>query len=177
MRLTFLSALKQFKKERQPIPDGVFEKPLYFIAFGFGSGIMPFAPGTFGTLFAAFLYCLLPQMTFYSYLAFTVIVTLISMYVCDKASREIHIHDHPGMCLDEFPGFFVTMLFAPTGCLGLVLGFVLFRFFDIIKPWPINWLDKNVHGGVGMVLDDVVAGLFASVLFIVLKLLLGLPIV
>lgn len=161
---------KKFKKDAPPIPDGVFEKPLYFAAFGFGTGVIPFAPGTFGTLFAAFLYALLPQsLSFVSHLVITIFVTLASIYICDRVSREIDTHDHPGMCIDEFPGFFVSMLFAPSGLIGLVSAFLLFRFFDIIKPWPINWIDKHVHGGIGMVLDDVMAGVFVCVLFLLIR--------
>lgn len=166
-----LNYLKRFKKESLPMPEGVFEKPLYFIAFGFGTGIIPFAPGTFGTLFAVFLYSLLPALSFSSHLIITTIITVLSIFICDKVSREIELHDHPGMCLDEFPGFFVSMLFAPTGWIGLVAAFLLFRIFDIIKPWPINWIDKNVHGGFGMVLDDVLAGVYVSIIFVMISLL------
>ena len=171
MLRTYFDSVKRFKKDRLPIPDGIFEKPLYFIAFGFGVGIIPFAPGTFGTLFAVFLYSLLPTLSFSSHLIITVIITMLSIFICDKVSREIELHDHPGMCLDEFPGFFVSMLFAPAGWVGLISAFLLFRFFDIIKPWPINWIDKNVHGGFGMVLDDVLAGVYVSVIFLLIALL------
>lgn len=171
MLRTYFDGLKRFKKDRLPIPEGVFEKPLYFIAFGFGVGIIPFAPGTFGTLFAAFLYSLLPILSFSSHLIITVFITIISIFICDKVSREIELHDHPGMCLDEFPGFFVSMLFAPAGWVGLISAIILFRIFDIIKPWPINWIDKNVHGGFGMVLDDVLAGVYVSVIFFFTSLL------
>ena len=164
--LKWIKPLKQFKKDIPPVPPAVFQRPLYFIAFGFGMGAIPFAPGTFGTLFAAFLYALLPDLSLWPRFAITLIVTLLSIYICDKVSKEIQCHDHPGMCLDEFPGFFTAMLFAPQTAIGIISAFLLFRFFDIIKPWPINWIDKHVHGGFGMVLDDVMAGVFTTVIFL-----------
>jgi len=71
------------------------------------------------------------------------------------------VHDHGGIVFDEWVGMWITMLLAPAGLWWLLLGFGLFRFFDIIKPWPINWLDEKVHGGLGIMLDDIVAGLMA----------------
>jgi phosphatidylglycerophosphatase A len=72
------------------------------------------------------------------------------------------VHDHPGIVWDEIVGYLVTMALAPAGWLWIVIGFVLFRLFDIVKPWPIRWLDKHVHGGFGIMLDDLLAGLFAA---------------
>jgi phosphatidylglycerophosphatase A len=125
---------------------------------------MPFAPGTFGTLFAIPFYLLMAPLPLTTYLIITAIFIIASILLCEYISRDIHIHDHPGMCIDEFAGFFVTMIHAPLGMSWVCLGFLLFRLFDILKPWPINWLDKKVHGGFGMILDDVVAGLFAMII-------------
>lgn len=144
-----------------PVPEKVWTDPFYFFAFGFGSGAIPFAPGTFGTLMAIPFYLVLSLLPPLFYIAFVVLFIAFSSWVSDKVSREIHEHDHPGMCIDEFAGFFVTMIFAPAGLIWIVLGFVLFRIFDIWKPWPIRLIDEKVHGGFGMILDDVVAGLFA----------------
>lgn len=151
-------------KSQQPLPPEIWQNPLYFIAFGLGSGAMPFAPGTFGTLMAIPFYLLIQPFSLSVYLLIVACFIIFSMWICERASRQIHIHDHPGMCIDEFAGFFVTMIHAPRGWLPIVVGFLLFRLFDIWKPWPINWLDKNIHGGIGMVLDDVVAGLVACAL-------------
>ena len=151
-------------KPKLPIPAEVWKNPLYFIAFGFGSGAAPFAPGTFGTLAAIPIYLIIQPLPLFSYLLFVAIFTAISMWVSDWVSKRIKIHDHPGMCIDEFAGFFVTMINAPHGIGWIALGFILFRFFDIIKPWPIHVIDRRVHGGFGMVLDDVVAGLFSMMI-------------
>lgn len=151
-------------KKRQPIPKQVFTNPLYFIAFGLGSGISPIAPGTVGTLLAIPFFLLLQNLSLSYYITFVVFFIAVSSWISDRVSREIHIHDHPGMNIDEFAGFFVTMINAPYGFWWVVLGFALFRIFDILKPWPIHVLDEKVHGGFGMILDDVVAGLFAMII-------------
>ena len=155
---------EKYRKPTLPIPPEVWKNPLYFIAFGFGSGTLPFAPGTFGTLAAVFIYLGIQQLPLFSYLIFVGIFTIFSIWVSDWVSKRIKIHDHPGMCIDEFAGFFVTMINAPQGWGWVLLGFILFRLFDIWKPWPINVIDKRVHGGFGMILDDLVAGLFAMMI-------------
>jgi phosphatidylglycerophosphatase A len=147
-----------------PVPSAVWRNPLYFIAFGFGSGAAPFAPGTFGTLMAIPFYLVLRQLPLPAYLIFTVCFFAFSSWLCDRISRDTGTHDHPGMCIDEFVGFFVTMIAAPAGWLWIVAGFILFRLFDIWKPWPISYADEHIHGGFGMIFDDVLAGLLAMVI-------------
>ena len=160
---SIFNSIKSSKKPSLPTPSKVWQDPLYFIAFGFGSGAMPFAPGTFGTLMAIPFYLLLRPLPLVAYLIVVAILFAGSAWACDRISREIKTHDHPGMCIDEFIGFFVTMISAPHGFYWIVLGFLLFRLFDIWKPWPIYILDEKVHGGFGMVLDDVVAGIYAMI--------------
>src|SRR5436190_22101927 len=141
-----------------PVPAKVWQDPLYFIAFGFGSGAMPFAPGTFGTLMAIPFYLAMRPLSPVPYLLLLIAITISSMWLCDKVSKETHTHDHSGMCLDEFVGYLVTMFAAPKGFIWILIGFGLFRFFDIVKPWPIDYVATHVKGGVGMILDDVLAG-------------------
>lgn len=160
------------KKNIPPVPREVWRNPLYFIAFGLGSGAMPIAPGTFGTLFAIPCYLLLRELPTHAYLIFTLCFIIFSSWLCDYISRQTHTHDHPGMCIDEFAGFFVTMLYAPSGWLWVATGFVLFRLFDILKPWPISYVDKNIHGGFGMVLDDVLAGLLSCAIIQIIAIIL-----
>ena len=88
----------------------------------------------------------------------------IGIYFCDKTGKDLGVQDHGAIVWDEFVGFWLTMMFAPAGFLWLLVGFFLFRLFDIWKPWPINYLDKHVHGGLGVMLDDVLAGVFAGLL-------------
>jgi phosphatidylglycerophosphatase A len=142
-------------------PRSVWRNPIHFLAFGFGSGAAPRAPGTAGTLAAAGIYVILPEMALLVYSAFLLISFLLGVWLCGRTARDIGVHDHGGIVWDEFVGFWLTMLLAPPGLLWVVAGFVLFRFFDIVKPWPIRWLDRHIHGGLGIMIDDVLAGLFA----------------
>lgn len=162
--MNIFKKIKSHAKAAPPIPEAVWQNPLYFFAFGLGSGAIPFAPGTFGTLMAIPFYLLLQFLPLVAYIVFTIIFAIASMWICERVSQETHTHDHPGMCIDEFAGFFVTMINAPLGFFWVLLGFLLFRFFDIVKPWPIRFLDEKVPGGFGMVLDDIVAGIFSMVI-------------
>ena len=135
--------------------------PIHLLAFGFGSGLAPVAPGTFGTLAAVPFYLLMARLPLEVYLAVLAVVILAGIWICGRTSRDLGVHDHPGIVWDEFAGFFVTMIAAPPGWFWLVAGFGLFRLFDILKPWPIGWLDKRVKGGLGIMLDDLLAGSFA----------------
>lgn len=174
IQFSVTNIFKQFKyrpKPKPPVPEAVWQDPLYFLAFGLGSGAMPFAPGTFGTLLAIPFYLLLQPLPLFAYIIFVIAFIIASSWISDRVSRDIHVHDHPGMCIDEFAGFFVTMINAPHGWGWIILGFLLFRLFDIWKPWPINVIDEKVHGGFGMVLDDIVAGIFAMIIIQIVKVL------
>ena len=137
------------------------KNPIHFLALGFGSGLAAKAPGTFGTLAAVPLYLLMSSLDLTWYVAITVIATLAGFYICGKAAKDMEVHDHGAIVWDEVAGLLITMIAAPAGWIWLVIGFALFRFFDIIKPWPIRWLDAHVHGGFGIMIDDVLAGVFA----------------
>ncbi len=152
------------------IPHSVWQKPSHFIAFGFGAGALPFAPGTFGTLIAIPFYLTLQSLSVTTYLLILSSLVIGSIALCQKVSQEIHIEDHQGMCLDEIIGYLVTLINAPRGFIWMALGFLFFRLFDIWKPWPIRWVDHTIHGGLGMILDDVLAGIVS---FILLQLLAG----
>ncbi len=144
-------------------PRSVWRNPVHFVAFGFGSGAAPVAPGTFGTMMAAALYWMLPAMSPLAYAGFVLASFVLGVWLCGRTARDIGVHDHGGIVWDEFTGYWLTMFMAPAGWIWIVLGFVLFRLFDIIKPWPIRWLDRNVDGGLGVMIDDVLAGLMALV--------------
>lgn len=139
----------------------LFRDPRLFLAFGFGSGLSPKAPGTFGTIAALPFVFLLQASSIYIYLAVLVIGFAIGVYLCEHASKVMGVHDHGGIVWDEFIGMWLAMLAVPLGWQWLLAGFVLFRIFDIAKPWPIGWLDKKVSGGFGIMIDDVLAGLYA----------------
>jgi phosphatidylglycerophosphatase A len=135
----------------------------HFFAFGFGSGLAPKAPGTFGTLAAIPVYLLIQDLSWPIYVSWLVVTFALGVYWCDRSSKQLGVHDHGGIVWDEFVGYWITMFLAPKSWLWVLIGFLLFRFFDIIKPWPINWLDRKVSGGFGIMIDDVLAGVYAFV--------------
>lgn len=141
----------------------VFSHPLHVIAFGLGAGLSPKAPGTMGTLVALPFIALMAPLSLTTYTIITVLVTLFGIYVADWSSRDLKVHDHSGIVIDEIAGMMWTMLAVPPSLLNLVLGFALFRLFDILKPWPIRWADKKVGGGFGIMLDDLLAAVYATI--------------
>ncbi|MDX1696276.1 MAG: phosphatidylglycerophosphatase A [Ketobacteraceae bacterium] len=143
------------------VPASAFRHPVHFLAIGLGSGAAPKAPGTWGTVVAAVLYLGLAQVTLPVYLGLVALSAVVGVYLCGKTSRDWGVHDHGGIVWDEFVGFWITMIAVPFTWYWLVLGFALFRLFDIWKPWPIRYLDRQVHGGLGIMLDDILAGVFS----------------
>ena len=143
-------------------PRQILSDPVLFLAFGFGSGLAKKAPGTFGTLAAIPVYLLfeLTGMPVFSLL--TVIVTVVGVWLCGAAAEKLGEHDFGGIVWDEIAGYLITMWLAPVSWQTVIVGFILFRFFDILKPWPIKWLDRQVQGGFGIMIDDVLAGVFAG---------------
>lgn len=131
----------------------------HLLALGFGSGLAPKAPGTFGTLVALPIVWLLSFAGTAWFVVFLVAGSLLGVYVCGKAAADAGEHDHGAIVWDEIMGFTLTMLLIPVTFTNLLIGFVLFRFFDIVKPWPIRWFDRRVHGGLGIMLDDLLAAL------------------
>lgn len=155
----------------QPAPQ--FRRhPVQFLAFGFGSGLAPKAPGTAGTLVAIPLYLLFAQWELPWYTVFVAAAALLGVWICGAASRQLAVHDHPGIVWDEFVGYWITMWAVPLDWRWIIAGFVVFRVFDIAKPWPVSVLDRKLGGGVGIMADDMLAGLMACLtLHIVLALL------
>jgi phosphatidylglycerophosphatase A len=135
----------------------VWQHPAYFIAFGFGSGLLPIFPGTWGTVAAIPLYLLLVGQSTQLYLAIVIIAFVSGIWITQIVSQELGEHDYGGIVWDEIVGYLVTMLYVPFGWQWLAAGFVLFRVFDIWKPQPIRYIDQRVTGGFGIMLDDVLA--------------------
>ncbi len=146
--------------KQAPVPD--LRNPVHLLAFGFGSGLARVAPGTMGTLAAIPFYLLLVQLPLPWYLLVLVAAFGLGVYVCGYTARALGVHDHGGIVWDEFVGYWLTMVAAPAGWQWPIVGFVLFRLFDIVKPFPISWLDRHIKGGLGIMLDDVLAGCFAG---------------
>lgn len=143
-------------------PGSVWRNPVHLLAFGFGSGTVPKAPGTAGTALAMLIYLLLPPIPPLIYGTILLLSFLLGIWICGKTARDLGVHDHGGIVWDEFVGYWITMFMAPTGLVWALVGFVLFRLLDIFKPWPIKWADKELKGGIGIMLDDVLAGIMAA---------------
>jgi phosphatidylglycerophosphatase A len=146
--------------------------PVHLIAFGFGSGLSPWAPGTFGTLIAVPIVLFVMQFGLVAHLGFAIFASLFGIYVCGESARRLDVHDHPGIVWDEITGFALTMLMVPTQPAWIVAGFTLFRVLDIWKPWPIREADHSLHGGLGIMLDDILAGIFAAAILLGLRMIL-----
>lgn len=143
-------------------PRTVFTNPIHFIAFGFGAGAMPFAPGTWGTLMAIPIYYVMQDLSLMAYVLVTLAVIIFGTWVSHVTEKDLGVPDHSGIVIDEIAGFLVTMIAAQSGFMWIFLGFILFRIFDIWKPFPIRYLDQHVPGGAGIMLDDIIAGVYAG---------------
>lgn len=154
------------------VPAKLLLNPAHCLSLGFGSGLSPKMPGTMGTVVAVGLYLLLPEMDWKIYLGVILISFIIGIFLCDYTAKALNVHDHPGIVWDEIVGYFITLFMVPKTGLWVLLGFVLFRIFDICKPWPISVADKRLKGGLGIMLDDVIAGLFALIIIQIILYLL-----
>ncbi len=138
--------------------------PIHFLAFGFGSGLAPKAPGTFGSLATIPLIVLLANLPLAGYIAVTLLAALVGIWICQFTARALGVHDHGAIVWDEVAGMLVVFIAVPLTWDTLLLGFVLFRWFDITKPLFIGWLDRNCHDGLGIMADDIAAGALSLLL-------------
>lgn len=140
----------------------LFSHPAHFFSLGFGSGLVPKGPGTAGTLVAFPLYWLLaPLMNDYLFLLLLTLAFVIGVRMCDKTGRALGVPDHGAIVWDEIVAFMLVLFFTPEGIFWQILAFVLFRYFDILKPQPIRYFDENLHGGLGVMFDDLLAAGYA----------------
>jgi len=154
--------------------NDLLRDPAALLAFGFGSGLAPWVPGTAGTLAAIPFYVLAASyLTLPYYIAMLVLSFALGIYFCHRTARKLGVHDHGGIVWDEFVGYWLTMIAVPLEWYWVLAGFILFRFFDMIKPWPIGLIDRRVGGGFGIMLDDVLAAVPAAVCLQVLVYLTG----
>jgi phosphatidylglycerophosphatase A len=152
------------KEKVDNLPQKVLTDPVNFLAFGLGSGLAPVAPGTFGSVPGVLLFWATMDMALGIQIGIAAALFLSGIWICGESARRIGVHDHGGIVWDEICGMYVTLLLAPPTLLGFALAFGLFRFFDIVKPWPIRDLDHRLGGGLGIMLDDLVAALYALIL-------------
>lgn len=192
MNNSLKNSLKSKTEQRQrdkfdaippPPPRLIMSTPVHLISFGFGSGLARHAPGTWGTLAAVPLWLLLSALSAPYYAAACVLLFVLGCWATGESARLLHVTDYPGFVFDEIVGFLIAA--APlvlafdylqlAALAWLPLAFVLFRVFDILKPWPIGWLDRQVHGGLGVMLDDGLAGLFSAAVLALALWLAGVP--
>ena len=151
-------------KELSPVPRSVWTDPVHFITCVFGAGCLPAMPGTWATLASILLCTTLSPLTPIAFTCIVSILCLCGIWLCGKTNRDFNTVDHPATCFDEFASFPICLIGLPITWPYLLAAFVLFRFFDIVKPPPINFLDQNLHGGMGVMLDDIVAAFFTLTL-------------
>lgn len=143
------------------------------LAFGFGSGLSPYAPGTAGSLVAmplALPLILLPRPVALGLIAAAFV---FGVWLCGRVGQRLGVHDHSGIVFDEFVGLWLILVWIPAHWAWWLAAFVVFRLFDAVKPWPIGWFDKRIHGGLGVMFDDVLAAVFSLVCLQVAAAFLG----
>ncbi len=155
--------------DRSTLKKVALTTPSGLLAFGFGSGLSPFAPGTMGTLVAIPFIFALKSLGTPGFWIVLLLLFLLGIWLCDQVSRKLGVHDHGGIVWDEMVGYWLSMAFVPLQWQWLLAAFLLFRFFDIVKPWPIRQLDQKVSGGFGIMIDDIVAALFTMIILAVLQ--------
>lgn len=152
----------------------VFTQWQHCLAFGFGSGLARKAPGTWGTLAAIPLCCTAWWYLPTAYFALLLLsMAVVGFFLCDAVAHDLGVHDHSGIVWDEWTGYGITLFALPQQWYWPVLAFVAFRILDIAKPWPIAWCDKNIQGGIGIMLDDVLAGAMACIVLHIIAFGLG----
>ncbi|MBU1689391.1 MAG: phosphatidylglycerophosphatase A [Gammaproteobacteria bacterium] len=149
-------------------PKFVFSHPAHFFAFGFGSGLSPYAPGTVGTLVAFPLFFLLSTLDPVIYFSLVAVLYAAGIWFCEVAGKSLGVSDHGGIVWDEIVAFLLVLHFSPPTLLGYASAFCLFRLFDIWKPFPIRYVDQRIHGGFGVMFDDLLAAIYAVVGLLVL---------
>ncbi|MDJ0928703.1 MAG: phosphatidylglycerophosphatase A [Gammaproteobacteria bacterium] len=140
----------------------VVRDPVHWLAFGFGAGLLPVAPGTWGSLVGLGLFLLLPPLPAVWLVGIVVAACVVGIGICGASSRRLGVHDHPGIVWDEIAGMLLVAATVPRTAAWLAAAFLAFRLFDVWKPWPIRDLDHSVSGGLGIMLDDVVAAVYAA---------------
>ena len=148
----------------QKLAARVLRDPVSLLAFGLGTGLSPVAPGTVGSLLALPIAWATLDAGLYWQLATAAFLVVAGVWICGESARRIGVHDHGGIVWDEIAGMYLVLLVAPPTIAGWALSFGAFRLFDIVKPWPIRDLDHRISGGLGIMLDDLAAALYAALI-------------
>ena len=150
------------------LPSRLWRHPVHFVALGFGSGLLPKAPGTFGTMAAVPLCLALKNLPPGIYLLVVGGAFAIGVWVCAYTAQRLGDKDHPAIVWDEIVGYLATLVWIPIEVWTVIVGFVLFRIFDILKPWPVGLIDRTLTGGLGIMTDDLAAAVCANLVLQVL---------
>jgi phosphatidylglycerophosphatase A len=157
------------ESKRQAIPAGALRDPVHFLALGFGSGLAPVAPGTFGSLVGLLLALAVAPLGWWVAFAVAAGAAVAGVWICGESARRLGVHDHSAIVWDEVAGMMIVMLAAPPTLWGTVAAFTLFRLFDVWKPWPIREVDHGMRGGAGIMLDDILAALLAVAVLLLIR--------
>ncbi len=156
------------KIDNKELARTVIRHPVHWLAFGFGFGLAPFAPGTWGSLPGIAIWWLLPK-DFGVQLVVIAAMLVAGIWICGESARRIGVHDHGGIVWDEIVGMLLTLTVIPDDPVWVIAAFIAFRVADIWKPWPIRELDHRLHGGLGIMLDDVMAAVYAALILLFLQ--------
>lgn len=148
----------------QNLARTVLTDPVHILAFGFGTGLSPVAPGTVGSLVGVLFAWLTLDLGLPLQLAVAAAISLSGIWICGESARRIGVHDHGGIVWDEMVGYWLAAALVPLHWAWLAAAFVLFRVFDILKPWPVSLAERRLGGGFGIMLDDAVAALYTVIL-------------
>lgn len=148
---------------RSPATLRELKQPVHLLAFGLGTGLVPRAPGTAGSLLGLGIAWLMSSLDTYWQLGIALAVTLGGIWICGQSARRLGVHDHPAIVLDEIAAMLLLACVIPAGVAWLLAAFGVFRVFDIGKPWPIRDVDHRMGGGLGIMLDDVLAAAYTAI--------------
>lgn len=155
------------------LPISLLRDPVHLAATGLGVGLMPKAPGTFGSALAILPAWLMLSLTWQLKLGIALAVFVCGIWVCGESARRLERHDHPAIVLDEIAAMLMLTLVVPLGIFWLLIAFLLFRVFDIFKPWPIRDMDHRIAGGLGIMLDDQMAAVYTAACLFVIRVYFG----
>ena len=158
----------------QPTFSSLRRDPILMLGLGFGSGLSPFAPGTAGTVVALLFVPLLASLSLGYLCAVLLFASLLGIYICGYSANKLGAKDPSSIVWDEFVGLWIALAGFPVSSFWLLSGFVVFRCFDILKPWPISVLDRKIPGGLGIMLDDILAGMMTWLVLRLAASLLGI---
>ena len=147
---------------RRDLIRQVARDPVHWLAFGLGSGLLPWAPGTWGSLLALGIHWALPPVPPVLAVSILAVAFAAGCVICGTSARRLGVHDHGGIVLDEIVAMLLVLSITPRTPGWTLLAFALFRLFDVVKPWPIREADHRIPGGLGIMLDDVLAAVYAA---------------